>query len=433
MKKYILFLLLLLSANLNAQNEAKGVNKVILDNGLTVLIKEIHTQPVVSVQVWVKVGSVYEKETQRGLTHFLEHLIFKGTKNYPGDEISRKVEAEGGIINAATSKEFTHYHIDIQKEGALEAIKILADAMANITLPQDEMDKERPVVIEEIVRHFDNPGGVIYDNFSEALFPKSPYRESIIGSSTVVKNVSRDEILGYYNTWYVPSNMFLSVVGDIDTAKAMAVIKNTFGKHQNRITPPPPDLSEPFHGPDEIIQKKEVEHCYLLGGFLGPDVKSDDQFAADITSTILGGGRSSRLFRVLREEKQLVYAINSSFESQRGPGMMYISSVFNPENKKKVMDEIIKQINILMKDGPTDAELIRAKEMTKSDWYFDKESYHEQGAAMGYWYMQGNPEMVDKYIENIEKVTKKEVVNFLRKYYEPQSLSYAMLVPEKGK
>jgi len=434
MKKTILpvVLFLLISASSGyCENFLKGVTKVQLKNGLTVLIKEDHAQPVVSVQVWVKTGSVNENDKQKGLSHFLEHLIFKGTKKYPGDEISRRVEDEGGIINAATSKEFTHFHIDIQKEGAYEAIRILADAMANATFPDNEIDKERPVVIEEIVRHNDNPGGVLYDKFSEAMFLKTPYRYSIIGSSQVIKDVSRQEIADYYHSWYVPENMFLSIAGDIEEKDALKIIEDTFGRQEMRQCPKPPELEEAEHAPRQAIEKKDVEHDYLLAGFFGPDIMSKDQFAADVVSNILGGGRSSRLYRKLREEKQLVYVIAASFEGQRGNGIVAFSSVFAAGKKKQVLDAIENEIKLLATMGPSEVELSRAKEMIKSEWYFDQESYHDQASSLGYWYMQGNPGMLDTYIDSVNKVTKDAVQKFLEKYYNPQLLSYAILEREK--
>lgn len=272
MKKYILllaFFSLLSVSSIFAENDAKGAITVKMENGLTVLLKEDRSQPVVSVQVWVKVGSINENNEQKGLSHFLEHLLFKGTEKYPGDEISRRVENEGGVINAATSKEYTQFHIDIQKDGAEEAIRILADAMANATMPDADINKERPVVIEEIVRHYDNPGGVLYDKFSEALFTKTPYRFSIIGSSSVIKNVTRAEIMNYYHSWYAPNNMYLSIVGDISSKKALKIIKDSFGRQKYSAVPKTPGLTEPEHGPIKVIQKKDVEHDYLLSGSSG--------------------------------------------------------------------------------------------------------------------------------------------------------------------
>lgn len=407
----------------------KGAQKVQLDNGLTVIIKELHSQPVVSVQVWVKVGSVNETPKTTGLSHFLEHLIFKGSEKYPGPEIAKTVETQGGVINAGTSKEFTQFYIDIQESGYRDAVRILADAMANATFPPDELEKERPVVIEEIRRHDDNPSAVLYDLFARAVFQKTPYRESIIGSSDVIANVSRREIMDYYHAHYVPANMVVTIAGDVKAGEALALVKETFGKQSKNPMPPQPDLIEPGHTADSRSKEKGVEHAYWFGGFVGPDLRSDDQFAADVTAAILGGGRSSRLFRKLREQKRLVYSIGSSFWSQRGSGSMVFSAVFDPKKAKEAIALTKEEIERLMKEGPSEAEIKRAKETIRSQWYFGLETYHDQGATLGYWQMQGRPGMLDEYIGKLDAVKAKDVSAFLNKYYTPQGLSEATLIP----
>ncbi|OGS19279.1 MAG: hypothetical protein A2219_04465 [Elusimicrobia bacterium RIFOXYA2_FULL_50_26] len=409
----------------------KGVLPVQLDNGLTLLIKEDHSQPLVTVQVWVKTGSVNETPRTAGLSHFLEHLIFKGTKLYPADEITRRTETQGGVINAATSKEFTQYYIDIRKEAVEDAVRILADAMENALLPAAEIDKERPVVIEEIRRHADNPGAMLYDLFSEAMFTVTPYRSSVIGSEEVIRTVSRKEIEDYYKKHYVPANMFVSIAGDVDAAAMRKIVNETFAKQPGKNPPPEPGLVEPPHESVSLQTKKAVEQAYWMAGFTGPTITSDDQFAGDITSVILGGGRSSRLFRTLREEKQIVYSIGTSFWSQRGSGVFAISGVFAPEKENETITATLLEIKRLADEGPTEEELRRAKTALESQWYFGKETFHDQASLYAYWHMQGNPSMVERYIEGTERVTAGDVKNFLKKYFTGKGFNQAILAPGK--
>ncbi|MFC1501201.1 M16 family metallopeptidase [Elusimicrobiota bacterium] len=409
----------------------KGVKELQFDNGLKLLLKKDNSHPTVSVQVWVKVGSVNEKPDQRGISHFLEHLIFKGTDKYPGDQISRCVETQGGVINAGTSKEFTQYYIDIQKSAYKDAIEILGDVMFNATFPENDINKERPVVLEEITRHTDNPMAVLQDNFSKTMFLKTPYKDNIIGSADVIRKVSRDEIMDYYKTWYTPDNMIVSIVGDIDTDAALRLVKQTFGKQKKTGVLKLPDLKEPFHKERTSKLKKDVEHSYLLAGFIGPDIKSNDQFIADITSTILGGGRSSRLYQSLREEKKLVYNIVSSFWTQRGNGTFIVQSIFDPKNEKEVIAEIKYAINNLKNEGPSDAELSRAKEIIKTQWFFGLETFYDQASVLGYWNMQDYPEILDIYIESIDNIKKGQVQDFLKKYFDTQGLTYSLISPKK--
>ncbi|MFH1369169.1 MAG: pitrilysin family protein [Elusimicrobiota bacterium] len=409
----------------------KGTEKVKLENGLTVLLKEDHNQPIVTAQVWVKAGSIYENPKTYGLSHFLEHLIFKGTKNYPGDMISRTVETRGGYINAATSKEFTEYYIDIQKDTHEEAVRILADAVSGAVFPPEEIEKERLVVLEEINRHEDNPEGSLFDAFSDAVHQATAYKSRVIGSADVIRNVSRQEIIDYYRAFYIPDNMVLSVMGDFDTQKLLGLIKETFGALKSGPSQAEPRLTEPAHEPVIIRKEKKVAYTYWIGGFLGPEISdTKDMMTADVVSSILVGGRSARLYRKIREEKRLVYSIGGSFWSMRGNGVMYLIALMPPENEKKAISAVTKEIEILRDKGPTDAELKRVKEMTKSSWYFGLESYHGQASLMAYWYLLGNPDFIDRYIESIEKTTKQDVQEFLKKYY-ANGLNQAVLFPEK--
>lgn len=407
----------------------KGTTNVKLENGLTVLLKEDHSQPLVTVQVWVNAGSVYENEKTYGLSHFLEHLIFKGTKTYPGDMISRVVETSGGNINAATSKEFTEYYIDIQKDAYKEAVRILADAMSNAVFPPEEIEKERLVVLSEIARHNDDPEGQLYDMFSDAIHKTTAYRSRVIGSETVIKNVTRDEINAYYKEFYVPNNMVLVIMGDFRESELIELIKETFGRQRGGAVNAKPMLLENDFSKADKRASKDVEHCYWVGGFLGPDItQTKDLLTADIVSSILGTGRSSRLFRILREEKQLVFSVGASYWGMKGNGVMGFSAVTTPDKEKKAADEITRIIKQFKESGPTEQEMKRAKEMSKSSWYFGNESIHGQAALMGYWYLLGNPDFIDKYVDGMEAVTVNDVKDFMNRYYR-EGLSTAVMVP----
>ena len=300
----------------------KEVTNVQLENGLRVFINQNNSKPIVSVQIWVNVGSINEDKSTNGLSHFLEHLIFKGSKKFPGPEISKRVETNGGSINAATSKEFTMFHIDTQKDALFESIEILADSMANASFPKDEIEKERPVVLEEIARHNDSPGSILFDIACESLFNTTPYKKTILGTEKVVKNVSRKRIIEYYKLHYCPSNMILSITGDLNTDKTLKKVRDTFGKQKPcNQKKEKLQIIEKLHKPVVKRKPKNVEHSYFMGGFIGPDISKDKlQYTADVLAFILGGGRSSRLYRTLKEEKRLVYSISVSYWTQRGSG-----------------------------------------------------------------------------------------------------------------
>lgn len=401
------------------------------DNGLTSVLRSDENSLAASAAVYVKAGSVNEKPEQAGLSHFLEHLMFKGSENYPGDEFSRRVENMGGYINAATSTEYTMYYIDVQKDGVEEAVKMLADTMKNPLFPEDEINRERKVVIEEIQRFFDNPFAVLYDTYSENLYRESALKNSVIGNEKVISSVPRNEIYNYYSTHYIPQNMTVVVCGNFDEKKISSLIGETFGKFEQKPLPQEPVLLEPAHEGKEIVKKGKVEVGYMLFGFLGPDASSDDIFAADLAGHVLGGGKSSRLYRTLKEEKQLVYSIDSSFQTMRGTGALYVSAVFDPANYEEIKKEIHAQIQNIVDNGITEEELNRAKLAMKTAWSFSFEKPFNIGYAYGMWQLMGRPEVAEQYLSKMDSLNVSDAQEFFKKYYSKDNVTSAALLPEE--
>ena len=399
------------------------------ENGLTsVLINDKNSLTATAI-VFIRAGSVDEKPSQAGLSHFLEHLMFKGSRDYAGDLMSRNVENMGGYINAATSKEFTMYHISIQKDGVEKSIKMLADAMQNPLFPQDEIDKERKVVIEEIQRHSDNPGAVLYEKFYETVYIRSALKNSVIGTPQIIANVSREEICDYYKTHYVPAKILVVVSGNFDEFAVEKLIGETFGKFEKRDPLPDPLLVEKVHSGKDISEYGKVAMGYMLTGFLGPVANGEDIYIADLAASVLGGGKSSRLYRSLYEKKHLVYSTDSSFTAEKGTGNICIASVFDSKNLKKIKDEIRKQIEEIIDDAITEEELSRAKLSIKTNWNFSLETPFDIADNNGYWHLVGNPEFVTKYMKKVESATVGDIGNFFKKYYSPTTASNVALLP----
>ncbi|MDR0800644.1 MAG: insulinase family protein [Endomicrobium sp.] len=402
------------------------------ENGLTsVLINDKNSLTATAI-VFIRAGSVDEKPSQAGLSHFLEHLMFKGSRNYSGDLMSRNVENMGGYINAATSKEFTMYYISIQKDGVEESIKMLADAMQNPLFPQDEIDRERKVVIEEIQRHSDNPGAVLYEKFYETVYIRSALKNSVIGTPQVIANVSRKEIYDYYKTHYVPAKMLVVVSGNFDKSAVEKLIGETFGKFEKRTPLPDPPLVEKVHDGKDITEYGKVEMGYMITGFLGPDANGEDIYVADLAASVLGGGESSRLYRSLYEKKHLVYSTASSFTTEKGTGNICITSVFDSKNLEKIKDEIRKQIEKIIDGTISEEELNRAKLSIKTDWNFSLETPFDVADNNGYWHLIGNPEFVTEYMKKIESATAGDIGDFFKKYYSPATASNVALLPSSA-
>ena len=433
MKKiFLLFTLLFLSTQILYCDVLKGVNFMKFRNGLTTILKKDTSVPIVSVYIWVKVGSINEKPEQAGLSHFIEHLVFKGPKKYPGNtEIMENIENMGGYVNAATSKEYTCFYIDIQKDGYIQAIKMLSDMVTNPLFPEKEILPERKVVIEEIQRHKDNPHSRLFEQFMTTIYKNAAYKNSVIGSEDVIANISREEIMKYFKQYYIPSRMVIAVVGDIDLQETKEVISETLGINKNTDS----DTIEPLiiennTTGNESISEDKLTHTYMLAGFLGPDMASEDIYVADVALNILGSGKSSRLNKVLKEEKQLVYSISSSFMTLHGTGTSYISAIFEKEKYEEILKALIEELDKFTENGPTQEELQKIKINMKADWLFSLQTVNEQASSLGYWKLFNHLEVFENYLANIEKVTIEDVKKFMKKYYSKDNLSKVVVFPK---
>ncbi|MDR1418737.1 MAG: insulinase family protein [Endomicrobium sp.] len=401
------------------------------ENGLTSILLHNKNNLCASVVVFVRVGSIDENFSQAGLSHFLEHLMFKGSKNYPGDLMSKNVENIGGEINATTSKEFTMYYISTQKDNVKESIKMLADTIANPLFPQDEIDMERKVVIEEIQRYLDKPRSVLYEKFYETIYTKSALKNSIIGQANIIANVSRKEIYDYYKTHYIPEKMIVVVSGNFDKVKVGKLIGETFGNFYTQPAPKEPVCLEDIATGKDIVEHKKVEVGYMLSGFLGPNIDEDDIYIADLATNILGGGKTSRLYKSLYENKRLVYNIDCSFSSHKGTGNICIVSVFDAKNIDTIKLEIKKQIENIINNGITQEELNRSKLSKKTSWSFSLETPLDIAETYGYWYLIGKQKFVDEYLERIESVTLDDIQNFFKEFYSNKMFSNVALLPKE--
>jgi predicted Zn-dependent peptidase len=377
------------------------MNKMKYDNGLTSILINNKNSMIASAIVFFRVGSVNESPLQSGVSHFIEHLLFKGSKNYPGDAFSKNVENFGGEVNAATSKEFTMYYINIQKDFIEESLKMLADTIQNPLFPEDEISKERKVVIEEIQRHMDNPDSVVYEKFYKTIYKKSSLKNSIIGKAEVIANVTRKEIYEYYKLHYVPEKIIVVVSGGFDNDKTEKIIGDTFGEFKSQPMPEEPILKESTHAGEHVIEYGKIGVGYMLSGFLASDINAQDVYVTDLASDILGGGKSARLYKSLYEKRHLVYAIDSTFTVEKGTGNICITSVFESKNLESIKEEIERQIEEIVNNGITEEELNRSKLLLKTDWQFSNETPYDIADKVGYWSLMGNSNFVSNYLDKL--------------------------------
>src|SRR6202453_528769 len=282
-----------------------GVILTTLENGLTVIVREDHSAPVVSAQAWCMSGSIHEgRWLGAGLSHVLEHMLFKGTSTRPGSRIDQEVQEAGGYMNAYTSFDRTVYHIDVPNTGARTAIDILCDIMQNATLPADEMAKELDVIRREMDMGQDDPGRRSGRRLFETVYTKSPYRFTIIGYPDIFNELKPENIRNYYHEKYAPNNCFYVVAGDVTNDEVVAQIKEAYAKTKARALSPLVLPLEPKQtGAREIVEEANIELGHLHFAWHIPELSHADITGIDVLSVLFGGGRSSRLYQQVRERQ----------------------------------------------------------------------------------------------------------------------------------
>ncbi len=407
-----------------------------LDNGQTVIIKEVHDNPLVIIDTWINTGSINENDENTGVSHFLEHLFFKGTSKHPAGDFDGILESKGAVTNAATSKDFTHYYILLPSKEFDLAMELHSDMLLNPMIPRKELEKERKVVLEEIAKNNDNPANLLYRNLNSLLYKVHPYKREVIGTREVIETIPREQILDYYKKWYHPGNMTTVIVGDVNTQDALAKVQRYFksgnegmqraSKNSYKMDPKPVKQLEK-------IDKAKIESAYVLIGYKGCKAENrKDSYALDVLATILGDGKTSRLYKTVKEQKQLVYSINSGNSSLKDDSVLYVKADCEPQNVDKVKKAVFYEINRLKREGVDAEELKKAKNIIERDTYYARESVANIANEIGYtMILTQDPEYYAHYVDNIKKVTAKELQEVAKKYLDDNTAAISVLLPDQ--
>ena len=403
-----------------------------LPNGLVLIVEEDHSAPVASVQAWCETGSISEDRLLgSGLSHILEHMLFKGTTTRKPNEIAQAIQNQGGYINAYTSFERTVYWIDIPAKGVPTAIDILADAMMNSTLPEDEYVKEQEVIRREFAMGQDNPDRVSMLTLLETAYRKHPYRYPVIGHLDVYNKLTRDDVMAYYKARYVPNNIFFVVVGDVDAEKVYEQVANYFAKYPRQALAPVNIPQEPPQlGRREEHREFATEHTRLKLAWHIPEVTHPDVPALDLLSLIMGGGRSSRLYADLREKKGLVHGIRAWSYTPGDPGLFGIDATLDVEKREETQAAILALVEELKKTGVTAAELEKAKKQTLSSQLNGLTTTRGKAADLGSnWMLTRNLNFSRDYLNKVQNVTLEDIRRVLNTYFTDNNLTIISLNP----
>lgn len=405
-----------------------------LPNGQTLVIQEVRNNPIVTIDTWVKTGSVNETDTNSGVAHFLEHLFFKGTKKHPVGEFDRILESKGAIVNAATSKDFTHYYITIPSAYFDTALELHADMLTDPQIPRKELEKERKVVLEEIAKDGNTPSKKVYENLNQMMYSHHPYKRKVIGSADVISTITREEILDYFNKFYAPSNMITVIVGDVDSAKTAQKVEQAFNTEYKKPIKKVFKSEHQLNSQKRMIEYLDTQSGYLMMGFRGVSICDKETFALDVLAEILGGGKSSKFYRDIKEQKGLAYSISASNGSFRDDGIFYISANFIPANADKLEKAIFDEITYIQKYGVTEEELNTAKKMIEQDTYYSRESTANISSELGYIIaLTGNSELYKNYLDNIKKVSSADVQAAAQKFLGVNRSAVSIALPKSMK
>lgn len=432
MIKRILFVLsVFLIGNSVLASDAAVYN---LDNGQTVIIKEVHSNPIVTIDTWINTGSINETDENNGVSHFLEHLFFKGSTNHPPGEFDKILESKGAVTNAATSKDFTHYYITIPSNYFDLALELHADMLLHPLIPRKELERERKVVIEEIAKDETEPQSVVYDNLVSMLYTTHPYKRQVIGTRDVVSSIQREEILDYYNKFYTPSNMITVITGDVDSTKTIELINKYFVSDGRKV------VKNVFPQEKQLTEQRKktaylpAQSGYMLIGFRAVKADEKDGYALDVLSTILGDGRSSVFYKNIKDSKQLAYSIGAANSSFKDDGIFYISANFVPQNLDKLEYAIFEEIANIQKHGVTAEQVNLAKNVIERDTYYARESISNIAQEIGYtMVVTGDIKYYDNYIDNIKKVTPADVKRVANKYLGKDKSAVSVILPDNCK
>jgi zinc protease len=410
-----------------------GTRLVTLDNGLVIIVREDHSAPVACAQAWCRSGSVHEERWMgAGLSHVLEHMLFKGTSTRPAGRIDQEVQDAGGYMNAYTSFDRTVYWINVPSTGTRVAIDILCDIMQNAVLPEDELEKEKQVIRREMDMNQDDPGRRASRRLFETAYTVSPYRFTIIGYPDIFGEVRREDIVAYYRGKYIPNNLFFVIAGDVNGAEVVARIREAFRGAKARALAPAVLAHEPRQtAPREIFEEAPVELGHVHFSWHIPDLRHPDIPALDVLSTLLGGGRSSRLHQEVREKQALVNSVSSWTYNPGHPGLFGISAVVNADKFEPARKSVLREVERLKNDLVTPDELSKVVKQFMAGVLATKKTMQGQAQDLGSnWLSTSDLSFSERYLAAVQRITRADLQRVARQYLAVENRTVYALLPE---
>ncbi len=413
-----------------------GVLYAVLPNGAEIIVQEKRNAPVVSVQAWVRTGAIDEQEWMgAGLSHFCEHLLFKGTTKRPTGQLDQDIRGGGGDNNAYTNSERTVYHVTTAASSFASAFDALADMVMSSTFPPEEVKKEHGVVQKEIERASDDPDRALYDQFEATLYQAHPYRVPVLGYADRFARVTREEVYAYYKRRYSPSNTVFIAVGDFRAADALTLMASTVAGWTRTSIPPAWVPSEP---PQIAAREVAISHHLakvpkMILGFPTVSARDPDLYALDVLAGVLGSGRSSRLYQSIKDQQKLALEVSAFNYTPRYPGYLAVSAAVEPANIEAARGAILAVLEKAKSEPPGPEELARVKRDIEASRVFSLMTAEGIAEQLGNdWLTAGDLDFSRLYAERIQRVTAEEVIAAAQKYIDLDKLNVVVMTPPAG-
>ena len=406
-----------------------------LDNGLRVLLLEDRRSPIVSVQVWYRVGSRNERPGATGLAHFLEHMMFKGTPTYGKGEFARLVEGNGGRDNAFTTQDSTTYFVNIAADKVEDILRLEADRMRNLLLDPKEIDSERQVVMEERrTRTEDNPDGLLAEELMSAAFSAHPYQWPVIGWMADIARINPVELRAFYDLYYRPNNAVLVVVGDFAAPALLERVRVLFGLIPRGPEPPAVTAVEPPARAERRVTLRSPSAPLpgLALTWLVPNYRSADAPALEVLETVLSGGRAARLHRRLVQEQRLALDADADYSyGSLDPNLFWLSGRPARGVSVEALERaLLEELERVKTEPVTDEELERAKNQIEASFVWGQDSIYSRASALGRFELMSSWQLLDQFVPLIRAVTAADLQRVARAYFPPDRKTVGILLPE---
>jgi len=404
--------------------------KLVLDNGVRVVTERIPTLKSVTVGIWVNTGSRDEQASQAGYSHFIEHMFFKGTRSRSATEISREIDAFGGEMNAFTTRETTTFYVKVLDQQLKQGLELLADLFHHSRFDPKDVDKEKQVVLEEIRMVQDDPEDLVQELHTGQVLGRHPLGRSILGREDTIRSLRRQDLMGYIEAHYDPTQVVIAIAGNFDQAALTKMVARSFGNAirangSAKAARRPPEV----HG-GLVMKKKSLEQVHLCLGLKGVAAGHRDRYAAYALNSVLGGSMSSRLIQEVREKRGLVYSIYSFLSGYSDVGTITVYAATRPKEVERVVDLVCREIRRIGKQGIEQNELDRAKNQMKGSLMLSLESSHSRMSKLAKdELIYGSPTSLEEMLAHIDRVTTAQANELGRQLFNVDALAITGLGP----